>query len=228
MDEISILDIAKILLRRIWFLVVVTVLCAGVALVFTKTLVNEKFMATGSLYVTANPEATQANVNDINAAEKLVNSYILVLQSDRVANEILDDTQLEYTKKQLQATLSMNAPNNGQVLKISATTENPEDSITIINSMLKAAPEALKNIAGVGEVAVIDQAVEAPKVSPSVPKNTLLGALLGLVLSAAIVLIRAMLDRTIKGEKDIEETYKIAVLGCVPDFNDNEKGGYSY
>ena len=47
-----------------------------------------------------------------------------------------------------------------------------------------------------------------------------------MILSVIIILIQAMLDRTIKGEEDFKEHYDIAVLGSVPDFRENDKGGY--
>ena len=65
----------------------------------------------------------------------------------------------------------------------------------------------------VGKIATV-------RTSPSVKKNTELGFLLGLVACAAIVVILAVMDDTIKTEEDIEKYLGISVLAKVPDRKD--------
>ena len=56
--------------------------------------------------------------------------------------------------------------------------------------------------------------------SPSVKKNAALGFLLGFLVCAAIVVVYAVMDDTIKTEEDIEKYLGVSVLAKVPDRKD--------
>jgi capsular polysaccharide biosynthesis protein len=231
MGELSILDIVKLVLRKIWFVVGVTVICALAALIISN-MITPKYRATASMYVRNAVNVTENNATaaDITAAEKLVESYIVVLQSDKVMNQILDATKLNYNISQLKSMIRMSSINGTQVLQVQVTSTSKQNAVTIANALVNAAPEILTQVAKVGSVEALDLGTieQASKVSPNVTRNTVIGFLLGFVLAVLIVLMRAMLDRTIKGEEDVSEYYDVAVLGCVPDFNSMEKGGYVY
>ena len=62
--------------------------------------------------------------------------------------------------------------------------------------------------------------------SPNVIKNAVFGLLAGLALSVAFVLLRAMLDTTIKGEEDLKSRTGLTVLGEIPDVQYKSKDAY--
>jgi capsular exopolysaccharide synthesis family protein len=53
--------------------------------------------------------------------------------------------------------------------------------------------------------------------SPKVSRNTLLGAVLGLLLGLAIAFLLERLDRRIREPKDLEAVYELPLLGIVPE-----------
>ena len=227
--EISIVDIFKVLLRKLWLIILITLVFALGSYFYTKTFISPKYMSTASLYVTNGVKSVSddtANLDDLNASAKLVDSYIVVLQSDSVAQQISEKTQLGYSTGAIKSMIRLSSINETQVLRVQVTCKSRKDAQTIANAMLEVAPATLKEVAKVGEVETLDTASEAGQVSPNIVTNTLVGFLLGLVVSVLIVLVQAMLDRTVKGEEDFKEHYDIAVLGSVPDFKENEKGGY--
>lgn len=227
--EISILDIVKILLKKLWLIIIITLLFALGAFVYTKTFISPQYMSTASLYVTNGSQVNaenSANLSDINAAVKLVDSYIVVLQSDNVAEQIGQKSKLGYSTSAIKSMIKMTSVNGTQVLQVSVTSKKREDAEKIADTMLEVAPSTLKQVAKVGEVEPLDTASPAKQISPNIVTNTAMGFLLGLVLSVLIVLIQAMLDRTIKGEEDFNEHYDISILGSVPDFRESDKGGY--
>ena len=52
--------------------------------------------------------------------------------------------------------------------------------------------------------------------SPTVAKNTIIGALAGFVLSSGVVIASWLLNDTIRFEEDVERKLGLAVLGSVP------------
>ena len=66
-------------------------------------------------------------------------------------------------------------------------------------------------------VNVVDQAnfPDSP-VSPSIPKWTIIGVLVGIVISAAVIIIQHLLDDTIKTSEDIERYLGLSTLALIP------------
>lgn len=52
--------------------------------------------------------------------------------------------------------------------------------------------------------------------SPSVPKNGVIGGLLGILLAAAVVLIVYLTNDTVKTPEDVEKYLGLSVLGTIP------------
>jgi receptor protein-tyrosine kinase len=69
-----------------------------------------------------------------------------------------------------------------------------------------------------GEVQ-LEQAASAPTApsSPRVMRNTLLGALLGLIIGVAAAFLLQRLDRRLREPSDLEDVYNVPLLGVVPE-----------
>lgn len=65
-----------------------------------------------------------------------------------------------------------------------------------------------------------DGEIPTVQTSPSMSKNTLFGLLVGLVLSAGIVVAITVMNDSIKTEDDIQKYLGISTLAVVPDRKD--------
>jgi capsular polysaccharide biosynthesis protein len=52
----------------------------------------------------------------------------------------------------------------------------------------------------------------------------MMGALLGAVLAAAVIVLLALLDTRIKDESDVEEMFELPILGSIPNFDSKHHG----
>ena len=183
------------------------------------------------LYVNNNNQysgASNVNLNDINASQKLVNTYIVILQNDRIMEQVAKRCDLIYDElKDIKKMFAMKAVNNTEVFSVTVTSKSPELSARMANTMAEMAPDEIIRVVKAGSVEVISQAEPPQKASgPNTLRNTVIGALLGFMIASALVLLFEMLDNTIKGEEDLVNHYNIAVIGGIPDFNMVSKGGY--
>ena len=62
--------------------------------------------------------------------------------------------------------------------------------------------------------------VPSAPTSPDVTRNTALGALAGLAISAGIIVLRTIMNDTIRSEDDIEKYLGIPTLAVIPDRKD--------
>lgn len=230
-DSIDIIELISILLKRIWIIIVVTMFSAAATFGIFKFLVAPDYTAQTLLYVNNSNQYSgmnNVNLNDINASQKLVNTYIVILQNDKIIERVAQRCNLEYDElEDVSKMFTMKSVNNTEVFSIAVTSKSPTLSAQMANTMAEMAPEEIIRVVKAGSVEVISQA--EPPVKPSGPhsaRNAAIGGLLGFIVSCGCVLLVEMLDITVKGEEDLVSHYNIAVLGEIPDFYSTPKGGY--
>ena len=104
----------------------------------------------------------------------------------------------------------------------------------IANTIAKLLPDRIAEIVDGSSVRIVDYAiVPAHRSSPSFVKNTALGVLMGLFLSAAVVTVKYIVNEqtndVITSADDLKALYPdIPVLALIPDMRLSEKKGYYY
>ena len=191
-------------------------------LLLSTFIVPPKYTAFLDLYVTnaSKVESDVVNINDLTAAQKLVNTYIVMLQANTVTDRVIEEIGREdFTQEQLLKNVTFSSVNATEVLRITAKVEDPELAVDICRAYQNIASEVLESIVGAGSVKVISTPVlpQTPS-SPNKAKYTLFGAILGMLSVAALVSVEMFFDRTITDESMLSENYAIPVLGTVPDF----------
>lgn len=235
-DTIDLLKLCKVLLEKIWLLVIVAVLFAVVAFVYTKTMIKPEYQATSKLYVFNKSDFGSSGAvssSDISTSKVLVNTYIVVLQSDSVLGRVVDTISEyqgkegfeylgtePYTTKQLRSMISAGSINNTESFSVTVEAHDPYEAKFINDAILYFLPDEIIRVVKAGAVEIIDKAsIPSVPSSPSVMKNTVLGGLVGGVLTAAIIVVMALFDNVIHTEEDLTSEFPdISVIGVIPDF----------
>ncbi|MDD2363062.1 MAG: Wzz/FepE/Etk N-terminal domain-containing protein [Oscillospiraceae bacterium] len=229
-ESLDLMDVLGILLKRIWLIILISFIGFLVAFGYTKILVTPMYTSSIKLYVSNNvTEENQDRINysDISASQLLVNTYRVIIRSDKVLDEVIRSQNLKYTANQLRSSIRIESVEDSQVMEILVTTPNPKASAAIANAIANTAPGKIKEITETGYIGVIDNAF--PSLKPSSPNlffNCFVGILIGGAIAAFYIIIREMLDDHIKGEEDLKRFYDIPMLGSIPVLNSQAKGGY--
>lgn len=242
-DEIDLKQIFMLLLGKIWIIIAVTLLGAAVAFSYSNFFMPLKYSSHISMYVqsyTSFNENPEHNYNNINNSKQLINTYIKVLDDDAVLNavgkelvetfnnDILAEnftmTDGAIAPSALSSCINITSFTDTSALNMTATTKDPELSAAICNIMSQVAPEYIEEAVGVGQINTIDTAkVYRTPVSPNMKKNTLIGALLGAVLTMAIIIAINFFDNTIKETDYLSDTYNKAIIGEIQQFEQEKK-----
>jgi succinoglycan biosynthesis transport protein ExoP len=230
-ETLNLTDLIQLLIKKLWLILLVSFIGFLTAFGITKIVLKPVYTSTISLYV-SNTEQSQSKIdyNDISAAQKLANTYAVIMKSDSVLVEVISSSNLyQYTPKQLRKMMTVKPVANTEVMEVDVTTQNPQLSADIANAIARIAPSKIKEITKTGDVELIDHAVPNPNPSsPNVKLNCILGILAGIFLSVAYIVVKDLLDMHIKGEGDIKKRYNIPLLGSIPVLNSPAKGGYIY
>lgn len=222
-NEISLQEIFMILWNKVWVIILCTLIGGVAAFGISAFVLDPTYTSRVSMYVNSNTERenTIANLNDINASQKLVSTYIEILKSDNVLSKVITETGFTYTPEQIRKMLTASAVNGTEIFEVKVTTKDAHEAADIANTIAAVAPEEIIRVVKAGSVELIDEAVPATQPSsPNVLLNTVIGLMLGGVLSVLGVLVTEMLDNRIKHEDDLKKAFDFPILGTIPDLED--------
>lgn len=246
--QIDLRNIFEIILDNIVVILSVTLIFAMASLVFTKVCVPKKYTSSVSLYV-MNNKVTQNTgeilSSDISASQMLVNTYAVILSDNLVMEDISKILLKKYGKENisnifpvfesengdyippssLASCISMGSVNETEVLRVAATTTDPQVSVDICLAMSDVAPKVLSNVMGVAYVNPIGYP-ELPdgSSSPNVTRNVMLGACLGFILSVMFTVVVKFINNTVDDSETLKNKFGMPVLGEIPVYVVSESG----
>lgn len=218
--EISIREVITCLWTRKWIIVLTTIFCGLALWAYSTYYITPQYQTSVRLYVNNRTESTTSlTSSDMTAAKSLVDTYITIIQSTSLLEEVSENVGGYYSPGAIRSMISAGAVNNTEVFVVSITNPSPEEAAKIANAIADTAPDFIKEIVEGSSVKIIDRApVPSYPISPNVSRNTTIGALIGLVLSALIILLVYIFDTTIYSEDDIKEFCVLPILGIFGDF----------
>jgi succinoglycan biosynthesis transport protein ExoP len=156
--------------------------------------------------------------NDVGLSQKLVNTYSVILKSDRVMEMVAEDLGVAVPPSELRRHVVVAPANkNTEVLVVQVRNTDPRLAANICNSIMKVAPQAIAGTVEVGSVNVVDYArVPGYPMPPLTSRNMSVGALLGLMLGVGLVFLVRFFDNTIKNGDDLRAKLGLAFLGGIP------------
>ena len=243
-DTIDLLKLCKVLLNKAWLLIIVALLFAIVSFVVTKNMIKPEYQATSKLYVFNKSDVGTSGAvssSDISTSKILVNTYIVVLQSDSVLGQVVDTISEyqgkegfeylgtePYTTGQLRQMISAGSINSTESFSVTVTAHDPYQAKFINDAILYFLPDEIIRVVKAGAVEIKDKAsIPTKPSSPSIMKNTVLGGFVGGVLTAAIIVVMSLFDNLIHTEEDLQSEFPdINVIGVIPDYkSDSRKYG---
>ena len=155
--------------------------------------------------------------NDYLLTQKLVNTYSVIITSDLVLEQVIDNLELDMSVEALRDILDVSGIDNTEIIELTVTDVIPQRSVDIVNEVSRVAPDEIENMANTGIVKLIDYAkLPDEPVSPNITNNTLFAGLLGFILIMLLYITREYYDNTVKSSKDIEDFLGLPVAGQIP------------
>lgn len=225
--EIDLKEIFLALLNKIWPILLTGIVGAAGAFLVTKLFMSPVYESTSSVYVLNRQNAEQGlTTGDLSSASQLTKDFEAMVTKRSVLEKTIEELGLDMDYKELAQKISVNNPTDTRVLEITAEDTDPVRARDIANAVRENGSEEMVEIMMLEGVNVVEEANLPDEPSrPSAMKNTLLGGLAGLFLACAVVIVRFLLDDTIKSEEDVERYLELSVLGVIPDADGAAKAG---
>ena len=232
--EVDLSRIFRAVIDRAWLVAIIAVLCAVITFAGTFFLVTPEYQSTAMFYVNnSNLSFGDASVSissgDLSTSRSLVDSYIVILNTRETLMDVVDYAGVSRSYGQVRSMLTSAAVNETEIFQVTVTSSSPQEAERIANAIAYILPKRIGTIIDGTSAKVVDAAVVPTKPSsPSYTNNTIIGFVLGLVLSVGVIALREIFDITIRAEDDIGQSCKHPILAAVPDMAAPSKGSSYY
>ena len=237
----TILEFFRTTRANLWLLIIGIIVGAAAGFGYA-SLQPKVYAASSSGYVTVGESGTVDVLSGSSAAKERARSYAAIVSSEAVAQKIKQNNpELSLTTGQIRASLTATAGDNAALITVSAQASSPKNAQLLANSALQATADYIKEIeqnpgnaqalvngdsnaaatppANSNTVRVIplnNASVNPPLVSPNYQQNTLIGAVIGLVVVYAAIFLRRALDQRIRTRDDATKATGASILGVLP------------
>ena len=214
--EIDLLELFGVVRAR-WFSILMTgIILAAVAGIGTLFLVTPKYQSTSKLYIVGQTSAL-TSLSDLQAGSQLTQDYMVLIQSRPVLETVIDNLRLDMEYESLKEMVALNNQSDTRILDITVTADDPYMAKEIVDEVSQVSVSRIASIMNVDEPTTVEYGhLENSPSSPNAKKNIAIGGLLGLVASAAVIIILYLLNDTICSEDDVQKYLGLNTLGLIP------------
>lgn len=222
-DTIDLKEIFYLLLHKWKPLLVAMLIGATLFGAYCTFMLKPTYRADASIYMTNTD--SMITISDLQLGSALTEDYTHIIKSRTVLRRVINDLDLNLNFRQLASLITVNNPGSSHIIQIYVTTGDPEMSRNIANSLLNIGISQISQVIGSNTPTVIDPSIADAVVEqqPSLQRYVLMGAMAGFALVAAILIVRMLLDTTMKSEEDIEKYLKVSVLSSIPYYKGSGK-----
>ena len=190
--EINLGEIFALLLHKVWIIILAAVVCGAVGFLYSYFLITPQYQSTTKVYILNKQNSTSVTYSDVQLSTTLSKDYEQLVTS----RYVIEDTR---------------------IIAITVINPDPQQAQKVANAVRDLAAQHITQVMDIEAVNVVDSAnLPTSPVSPSVPKWTLIGAAIGIIIAVAVVVIQHLLDDSIKSSEDIEKYLGISTLALIP------------
>lgn len=213
----SLIDYGRILLRRGWIVGLLAALAGVSAFLFSQTQ-TPIYRATQLVLI-------QPSRNDLGLAEatiRLINSYVVYLNSTAIAQQVIDDLRLDMTAEDLRGAATIVPDRDRLTVQIDVDLPDPDVAGRAAEAWgnMLVAYRNRENQTVRQEDRINALLPDRPRIGllrPNRTVNTLVGVLLGALVGGVIVFTLEYLESGVVRRREDIERIEIAVLATVPD-----------
>ena len=216
--EIDLLELFGHFMDKIWWIILGFLAGALIAGLITHFVITPKYTATAKMYMVSSSSQSVVDLTDLNIGQSISGDYVELLKTRPIVEGVIQEQDLDYSYNQLVNMLSLSVVNNTRIIKIDVTSTDPKEAMNIANAIAEKGVSELPKLMETPAPHIAEYAiVPVNKSSPSLTKNTMIGALLGLLIMLGLFTIQFLMDDTFKTAEEIEREFGVMPLTVIPE-----------
>jgi len=219
--------ILKRVTKYIWIIITIGVIFSIAAYIWSTIMVVPKYKSSTKVYVLNNNiNEKKLTTQDFQIGNYLLKDYKEIILSSKVLERVIDKNGIKMNLVELRSRIEVKIPQDTRILTITVEDTDAKRAADIANAVRDEAFEEIKEITKEESVNILEKAQESKKPSsPDIRKNTIIAAVIGILLSLGIVVLKEVLDDRVKKQEDIEEGLRNGSFRYSSTNKNNKKGG---
>lgn len=214
--EIDLRELFFVLLGKIWIIILAAALGLGLAAGCTLAFIQPIYSSTSMLYVMSKSTSI-TSLADLQVGTSLTQDYQVFITSRPVVDKVIEDLELDMTYEAFIGEVTVENPSNSRFIYITVNHTDAYMAKTIVDKLTDVSAERMGTIMKTEQPNVADYGhIPENQTSPSLTKNALIGAMLGLVISVVCILVLYLMNDAIHTTEDVEKYLGINTLGLIP------------
>lgn len=220
-------DYLNVIRKRWMIIAAVALVVVGLAAAYT-ALSPRSYAATTEFFVSTSGDDTTSALQQGNTfTQARVKTYSQLLQTPKVLDPVIKQVRLDTTAAQLASQISSTIPLDTVIIDVTVNGSSAQGAQRIAAAIGDVFPRTIQDLERKGaqdspvKVTVVKEAsADLAPVSPKPTRNLALGLVLGLVLGFGLALLRDVLDKSVKSQRDLETVTDRTILGGIAFDND--------
>jgi len=216
---IDLVELGYEILDKLKYIILAAIVGVLISGVYTFQFAVPKYEATSKLYV-LNSSDSVVNLSDLQLGNYLASDYTELFHTWEVKEMVRQNLGLDYTYEAMEKMVEVTNPSDTRILYITVTSEDPQEAVEMANEYANVVSDYVSRIMASERPNMLSKAILPEKpVSPQKAKNLLIGLAAGLLLSMGLIVLRFVMNDSIKSVEDVEKYIGLPVLGIVPMMN---------
>lgn len=216
--EIDLVELFHVIMKKLWVIVASILVGALIMGVYTSVMVTPMYKATSTIYILGNKTEGNVNVSDLQLGTQLTKDYQEIAKKRSVLDPVIKKLDLDMTYDELKKHVEVTNAQETRLMEISVTNEDPEVASDIADAVALSTMNKVADVMQTEKPTLVEKAyVPTHPVSPSLTKNVVLGALLFAIIAVGIIVVKYLLDDTVKTEEDVKKYLGLNTLASLPD-----------
>lgn len=210
------------ILDKLKYIIAATLLGVILAGVYVFAIAVPTYQAVAKLYV-LNSNDSVVNLSDLQLGNYLASDYTELFKTWEVKEMVRTNLGLDYTYEQLESMVEVSNPADTRILYITVTSTDPQEARAMANEYANVVSGYVSKIMAAERPNLLSEAILPDRpVSPRKAMSLIVGMLIGFALSMGVVVVRFVLDDSIKSVDDVEKYLGLPVFAIVPMTNQQE------
>lgn len=224
--------LAKIILNHVWIIAIVAMIAGILAYAASAMLITPTYRAYFTAYVNNRNQVEgvgSTSTGDLNASIGLAQLYSEIITSRSVLTESAEMCGIQMSFGKVSKMVTTQTSKTSALITVYVEAEDPVQATELASAIAEVAPVHVAEVVDGSNMKIVDPPIQPEsKYSPSNGRNAILGALIGMLLSAGVFIVVEMVNDKVQNGADLESRYQLAVVGNIPDLEDAMKNRDKY
>ncbi len=215
--EINVVELFLYMARRWYVFMLAALLTGGVGMGICLFLITPQYESTTKIIILNKQNMDTLTYSDMQMSSQLTKDYEALIVSRDVLEDVIRECALEDEYEDLCERVAVKNMADTRILSITVKDPSPAEAQKIAASIRETAAAHIRKVTDVEAVNVAEQAnLPNEPASPSKKIWALVSVLIGILVVFIALIVRFLLDDTIKSSEDIKKYLGLSALAVIP------------